>query len=325
MPHLGAAGAAKLAVAAAIGGNVLIALTKFVAAFFSGSAAMLSEGIHSLVDTANDGLLLYGLRRSRRPADEQHPFGYGHEVYFWTLTAGMVFFAFGGGMSIITGVQHLAHPSPPESTGWSFAVLGAAALFEGGSWVYGYRAFRAERRGRGVLATIHGTKNPLSFAVLLEDSAALAGLALAFIGILAASRLDAAWMDGASSVVIGVLLCAIALVMVYESKELLIGEGLESSTLHTLRGIVLAEPAIERVDRMASFYLGPEEVLLAVELRFRAGTAIEEIRPTLARLGDAIRGRYPRIRRIFIDSSSLHADAMMSERTAGGPPPGGQA
>jgi cation diffusion facilitator family transporter len=298
-------GETKTAVVAAIAGNLLIALTKFAAALLSGSSAMLSEGIHSLVDTANDGLLLYGLRRSRLPADEEHPFGYGHEVYFWTLVAGMLFFALGGGMSIITGLQHISQPAAPQNTGWSYAVLAAAMLFEGGSWVYGYRAFRAERRGRGILETIHGTKNPLTFAVLLEDSAALIGLVLAFAGIFAASHLDAPWMDGASSVVIGVLLCLIALVMVYESKELLIGEGLEPRTLEALRDMVRAEPAIERVDKLASMYFGPEEVVLAIDLRFRAETAIEEIRPTLARLRGAIRDRYPRIQRIFIDTTSI--------------------
>jgi cation diffusion facilitator family transporter len=301
-------GETKSAVLAAIAGNVLIALTKFAAAFFSGSSAMLSEGIHSLVDTANDGLLLYGMRRSGRPADDEHPFGYGHEIYFWALVAGILFFALGGGMSIITGLGHIANPLPPQNAGWSYAVLAAAMLFEGGSWIYGYRAFRAEQRGRGFVETIHGTKNPTSFAVLLEDSAALAGLALAFVGVFAASHLDAPWMDGVSSVVIGVMLCAIALVMVYESKELLIGEGMERGTLKALRAMVQAEPAVERVIKLATLYLGPEEVVLAIDLRFRAGTPVEEIRATFARLRRAINARYPRVRRIFIDTTSIGDD-----------------
>ena len=295
----------KAAVLAAVAGNLFIAITKFAAAFFSGSAAMLSEAIHSLVDTSNDGLLLYGLRRSKRPPDDEHPFGYGREAYFWTLIAGILFFALGGGMSIITGLQHLANPSPPQNSALSYAVLAVAMLFEGTSWFYGYRAFRTERRGRGIVQTIHGTKNPMSFAVLLEDSAALLGLLLAFAGILAASRFDVPWMDAASSVLIGVLLCVIALIMVYESKELLIGEGMDPATLRALRAMILAEPAIERVDKLTSIYLGPEEVALAMELRFRAGTAIEQIRATLAGLRSAMRAEYPRIRRIFIETTSI--------------------
>jgi cation diffusion facilitator family transporter len=298
-------GETKAAVLAAVAGNLLIALVKFVAALVSGSAAMLSEGIHSLVDTANDALLLYGLRRSLRAPDDEHPFGYGHEAYFWTLVAGMLFFALGGGMSIVTGLQHIGDPSPPENLAWGYTVLAAAALFEGVSWIFGYRAFRREQRGRGIVETIHLTKNPLSFAVLLEDSAALVGLALAFAGIFAAAYLDAPWMDGAASVAIGLLLCLIALVMVYESKELLIGEGVDRRTLEAIRTLALAQPAVEQVRGIATLYLGPEEAVLALELRFRAGTAVEEIRSALARLRGAVTQRYPHIRRIFIETTSI--------------------
>src|SRR4051812_11491734 len=145
----------RQAVIAAVAGNLLIAAAKFVAAAFSGSAAMLSEALHSLVDTGNDGLMLYGMHRSRLPADAEHPFGYGHELYFWTLVAGILFFALGGGMSIVTGIVHLGQPKPPEDVGWNYAVIVAAMLFEGGSWWYGFKAFRTERRGRGALETIH--------------------------------------------------------------------------------------------------------------------------------------------------------------------------
>jgi divalent metal cation (Fe/Co/Zn/Cd) transporter len=184
-------------------------------------------------------------------------------------------------------------------------VLVAAAAFEGASWLYGFRAFRAERRGRGVLETIHETKNPTTFATLLEDSAALLGLAFAFAGIFLSARLDAPWIDGASSVLIGVLLCAIALVMVVESKSLLIGEGVGRPMLHALRAIVQAEPAVQTVAKLATVYLGPDEIMLAIELRFRDGTTLEEIRASLARMKAAIRARYPRIARIFIDTAAI--------------------
>ena len=299
------AGENRRAVLAAIAGNLAIAVTKFVAAAFSGSAAMLSEAIHSLIDTGNGGLMLYGMHRSRRPPDDEHPFGYGHEFYFWTLVVGILVFALGGGMSILAGIQHIAEPHETANRAWSYAVLGAAALFEGSSWYYGFKAFRAERRGRGVFETIRGSKNPASFAVVLEDSAALAGLALAAGGIFLAERLERPWIDGASSVAIGVLLCLVSLVMVVESKGLLVGEGMEKRTLERLRALVQAEPAVEQVARLTTLYLGPEDVMLAIELRFRAGTTINDIRATLARLKRAIQDAYPRVRRIYLDSAAI--------------------
>jgi cation diffusion facilitator family transporter len=295
----------RRAVLAAIAGNLAIALTKFVAAAFSGSAAMLSEAIHSLVDTGNGGLMLYGMHRSRRPPDEQHPFGYGHEFYFWTLVVGILVFALGGGMSILAGLSHIAAPRPPENTAWSYAVLAAAAVFEGISWYYGFKAFRVERRGRGVLETIRGSKDPASFATLLEDSAALAGLALAALGIFLAERLDRPWIDGASSILIGVLLCVVSLVMVVESKGLLVGEGMEKRTLKELRSLAEAERSVERVEKLTTLYLGPHDVMLAIELSFRAGTTLAEIRETLQRLKRGIQERYPRVRRIYLDSAAI--------------------
>jgi len=299
------AGESRRAVLAAFAGNLAIAVTKFIAAAFSGSAAMLSEAIHSLIDTGNGALMLYGMHRSRRPPDEEHPFGYGHEFYFWTLVVGILVFALGGGMSILAGVSRITAPRAPENTGWSYAVLAAAAVFEGISWYYGFKAFGAERRGRGVFETIRGSKNPASFATLLEDSAALAGLAIAAAGIFLAERLEAPWLDGASSVAIGVLLCLVSLVMVVESKGLLVGEGMEKRTLERLRALVQREPAVEHVEKLTTLYLGPEDVMLAIELRFRAGTTINDIRATLTRLKRAIQDEYPRVRRIYLDSAAI--------------------
>jgi cation diffusion facilitator family transporter len=299
------AGETKKAVVAAIVGNLLIAATKFIAAGFSGSAAMLSEAIHSLVDTGNGVLMLYGMRRSRKPPDQQHPLGYGHELYFWTLVVGILIFGLGGGMSIVTGLMHVARSTPPENTGWSYAVLAAAMVFEGTSWHYGLKAFRTERRGRGIVETIRLSKNPSTFAVLLEDSAALLGLAFAFLGIFFSTRLNAPWLDGVSSVLIGVLLCLTAWVMVYESMGLLVGEGVGRTTLADLRKIICADPAVERVDKLLTLYLGPEEILLAIELRFRSDTTALDIRHAVARFKRAIQDQYPRIRRIYLDTISI--------------------
>ncbi len=299
------AGETRAAVVAAVAGNLAIAVTKFAAAAFSGSAAMLSEAIHSLVDTGNGALMLYGMRRSRKPPDHEHPFGYGHELYFWTLIVGVLVFAAGGGMSIITGIVHIGAGRLPENIGWSCAVLGCAFVFEGISWYYGFKAFRAERRGRGIFETIRNTKNPANFAILLEDSAALLGIVFALGGILLAERLDAPWIDGASSVLIGALLCVVALVMVFESKGLLVGEGMDRRSLARLQAIVAADPAVARVNKLTTMYLGPEDVMLAIDLRFHSHTAIADIREALARLKSAIAQAYPRIRRIFLDAGSI--------------------
>lgn len=295
----------KAAVFAAIAGNLLIAATKFVAAAFSGSAAMLSEAIHSLVDTGNGALMLYGIRRSRKPRDEEHPFGYGHELYFWTLLVGVLIFGLGGGMSVVTGIAHLSNPAAPENVGWNYAVLAASMVFEGITWVFGWNAFRIERRGRGIVETIKLSKNPTTFAVLLEDSAALIGLVVAFAGICLSDTLGLHWLDGAASVIIGLLLLFTATIMIRESKGLLVGEGMERATLADLRRIVSADPAVERVDRLLTQYLGPEEVLLAIELHFRAGTAAPEIRQAVARLRQAVQEKYPRIRHVFLDTASI--------------------
>ena len=299
------AGESKTAVIAAIVGNLAIAVSKFAAAGFSGSAAMLSEAIHSLVDTGNDALMLYGIRRSAKPPDDQHPFGYGHELYFWTLVVGVLIFAVGGGMSIVSGVLHIVNRKAAEADVWNYAVLGVAAVFEAISWYFGLRAFRKEQAGRGVIETIKVSKDPTTFSVLLEDSAALVGLALAFAGIYLSASLGMPSLDGASSIAIGVLLCAIALVMVYESKGLLVGEGVTRATAQGIRELIAVEPDVESVGKLATMYLGPDEVMLAVEVHFRPERSGDDRRRSITRMTRAIQDKYPRIRHVFLDASWL--------------------
>ena len=291
----------RKAVVAAIAGNLAIAVCKAVAAFFSGSAAMLSEAIHSLVDTGNGALMLVGMARSKRPADADHPFGSGHELYFWTLMVGVLIFGLGGGMSIVTGVLHIRAAHPVEDLGWNYAVLGIAAVFESVSWWYGWRAFSTERRGRGIVETIIDSKDPTTFSVLLEDSAALLGLVVAFVGIFLGNLLGMPWLDGAASIVIGLLLCTTAYIMVNESRALLVGEGVSKGTLDGIRKLVCADPAVENVGRLRTLYLGPEEVMLVLEMHMRDEAEMTELRETTARLKRAIREKYPKIRRVFFD------------------------
>jgi cation diffusion facilitator family transporter len=296
----------RSSVIAAIAGNIAIAVSKLAAAAITGSAAMLSEAIHSLVDTGNGGLMLYGMHRSKLPPDETHPFGHGHELYFWSVIVGVLIFGLGGGMSIVSGWRHVVDPADLDEPKWSYIVLAASAFFEGVSWFFGWRAFRRERRGRGVVETVIVSKDPTTFAVLLEDSAALAGIVLAFAGVWASASLGIEWADGAASILIGVLLCGVAGVMVNESRKLIVGEGVESRTLHAIRDIVAADPSIVHVGELLTMYLGPDEVMLVVEARFRSGDTID-VRGAVTRVKEAVQDKYPRIRRIFFDSASLEA------------------
>jgi cation diffusion facilitator family transporter len=297
-----------LAIYAAVAGNVAIAVTKFAAAAFTGSSAMLSEAIHSVVDTGNGGLMLLGVHKSRKPPDADHPFGHGHELYFWTLVVGVLVFAVGGGMSTYEGILHILHPVMPENPAWSYWVLGVATVFEGTTWLFGWKAFGAERGRRGVLETIHDTKDPSSFTVLLEDSAALLGLLFAFLGIFLGQQFGVPYLDGVASVVIGLLLCGVATLMVYESKGLLIGEGLDPESLKSVRALVEADPAVERVRHLHSMYLGPHEVLLTIELRFDSNLSVGEMRNGIGRLKTAIQSQHPDVMQVFFGAESLSED-----------------
>jgi cation diffusion facilitator family transporter len=295
----------RTAILAAVAGNLAIAVTKFVAAAFTGSAAMLSEAIHSAVDTGNGGLMLLGARRSRRPPDFNHPFGHGRELYFWTLIVAVLIFALGGGMSLYEGLMHVRRPAAQESAAWSYAVLGAAFVFEGTSWLFGWKAFSAERGRRGVFEAIHVSKDPTSFSVLLEDSAALVGLVFAFLGIFLGRALGVPQLDGAASAVIGLLLCAVAVVMAYESKGLLVGEGLDPESLKSLRALVERDPSVESVQHLYTVYQGAHEVLLAIELHFRNTLPALEVRRAVSRLKRDIKAAHPDVARVYFGAESL--------------------
>ncbi len=289
------------ALLAAMAANLAIAATKFVAAGFTGSSAMLSEGIHSLVDTGNSGLLLLGTHRSRRPPDEAHPFGHGKELYFWSLIVAIVIFAGGGGMSIYEGITHIRHPAPVKDATWNYVVLGASAVFEGASWVIALRQLRKGRGPEGLLRRIVRSKDPTSFMVLLEDSAALSGLVVAFVGVLLSHLLHAPILDGVASIVIGAILAAVAAFLAHESKGLLVGEGVDPQTLEALRAELQADPAVCKVGNALTMYFGPEQILLNAEVRFRPDLSAAELSAVIARLERVIRARHPGVTRIFIE------------------------
>jgi cation diffusion facilitator family transporter len=302
----------KTAVVAAIFGNFAIATTKFFAAAISGSSAMLSEAIHSLVDTGNGALILLGIHNSRKPPDAEHPFGHGRELYFWTLMVGVLIFGVGGGMSIYEGLTHLAEPSRIENARLNYIVIGISAVFESVTWVFGWKAFSKERRGRGVIDAIHTTKDPTSFSVLLEDSAALIGLAIAVLGIFLSRYLQQPYFDGAASIVIGILLCAIATVMVYESRGLLIGEGVDRETLERLRAIVESDRDVAHVQHLHTIYQSPRSVLLVVELRFNDSISAVDVREAVRRLESNIQASFPEIKYVYFGAESLAAEGSLT-------------
>ena len=293
------------AVYAAIAANLAIAATKFAVAAFTGSSAMLAEGIHSLVDTGNGGLILLGLHRARRPPDAEHPFGYGKELYFWTLIVAIMIFALGGGISVYEGVLHILHPNPVRDALWAYAVIAAAALFEGYSFSVAMREFRRERKGRSLLGAIQASKDPTTFTVLFEDSAALVGLALAFLGIFLGERFGDPRFDGIASVLIGLNLAVVAVALARESRGLLVGESVDPGIRRSLCSIAESDPEVKRVARLLTMHLGPSEVLLTLEIEFRPHETAAGAAETVERLSRAIRARHPEIRHIFIETQSL--------------------
>ena len=293
----------------ALAANLAIAATKFVAAAATGSSAMLSEGIHSLADTGNQVLLLMGIGRSRRAADSEHPFGHGKELYFWALIVAIILFGLGGGMSVFEGITHILRPSPLEDPTWNYVVLGGAFVFEGTSFAIALREM-IRRKGRGsLLHAVHVSKDPTVFVVLYEDAAALAGIVVAFVGIFVGHMTGSVVADGVASIVIGAILAVVAVLLAWETKGLLIGEGLERSAVEEIRRLATADAAVVEAGSPLTMYLGPEDVLLNLELQFGDGLSSAEIAAAIDGVERRVRDRFPQVRRIFIEAESLRRGA----------------
>ena len=300
-------GSAKKTIYAAMAANFAIAVTKFFAASATGSSAMLSEGIHSVVDTGNELLLLLGIRLSKRPADDTHPFGYGQELYFWTLIVSLFIFAIGGGMSIYEGINHVRYPEPLTDPFWSYAVLGSAVIFEGYSWNVALQEFLATKNEDSFWEAIRASKDPTIFTILFEDTAALIGLFVAFIGVFSGHLLGNVYLDGVASIIIGVILCGVALLLAAESKGLLIGEGADAQTVAGIRKITNEDPAVDEVLRVLTLHFGPQEILLNLEIKFVRDLATEELAAAVERLEKSINAQYSEIENIFIEAKSISA------------------
>ncbi|HEX7046097.1 MAG TPA: cation diffusion facilitator family transporter [Gammaproteobacteria bacterium] len=300
-----AAGSSKPVIYAAILANLAIAVAKFAAAVVTGSSAMISEGVHSLVDTGNGVLLLFGIRQSNLPADSKYPFGRGKELYFWTLVVAILIFAVGGGISIYEGIKHLQHPEPITDPVWSYAVLGFAMVVEGIAWTLAFRQFRKVKGDAPYVAAMRRSKDPTTFTVLLEDTAAMLGLIAAFVGIYLGHTLGIPQLDGAASLVIGGILAGVAIFLAYECKSLLIGEGVDRETAASIRDVINADPSVARLVRALSLHMGPYNVLLTIEVEFTNGTSTTDLALAIERIDKAIRQRHPEVSHVFLEAQSI--------------------
>lgn len=294
----------KLVIYAALVGNALIAVTKFIAATMTGSAAMMAECIHSLVDTGNQGLLLHGLRRAKRPADERFPFGHGKEVYFWSFVVAMLIFGLGAVVSIYEGVHRVQHPEVVTDPLINYIVLALAFCFEGAAWWLAFREFRSHHRGLGMRAAVHASKDPTTFVVLFEDTAALAGLLVAAIGLMLSQLLEMPVFDGIASISIGCILALTAAVLAMRTKSLLIGEAADPALVADVRRRVEALSAVETVNEVLTLHMGPHHVLLTISVDMKDALPVGDIERAIETLTREIREAHPDITRVFIEAES---------------------
>jgi cation diffusion facilitator family transporter len=297
---------------------LIIAIIKFVAAAITGSSAMISEGIHSIVDTGNGCLVLLGMNRAKQPADESHPFGYGKSLYFWTHVVAVSIFGIGGGMSLYEGLSHILHVAPGAPMGdptAAYIVLAISFLVEGGSFTVAIKQFLQARGDMGAWRFIMQTKDPSLYTVVLEDSAALLGLIFAFLGIFLGHLFNNAYLDGVASIAIGLLLMSVAGILASRTMGLLLGEGVNPDELADIRRRVESDPAVERAGDILTMYMGPHDLLVNMGVRFAAGTTAEQMHEAIRRIEDDLHSAYPETTRVYIEAESLPTEA-----TATAPP-----
>src|SRR4051812_3997787 len=301
---MAAGSASRKVIYAALAGNLLVALTKFAAAGWTGSSAMLSEGVHSVVDTSNQILLLYGISRSSKPPDEDHPLGYGRELYFWSFIVALLIFSLGAGVSLYEGIAHISEPVEIKDPIVNYIVLGFSFVFEGATFWIALKAFDKTRGPLGYFQAVHRSKDPPSFLVLFEDSAAMIGIVIAFIGTFASSQLGMPVLDGLASIGIGVVLALTATFLARESKGLLIGEGARRSTMRSIRQIAAEQPGVERVNDLVTVHLAPQQVVAALSLEFKDELTTPQIENAVAAIERRICSQNPEVFSIFIKPQS---------------------
>lgn len=293
----------KLPIYSALAANLFIAITKFVAAGVTGSSAMISEGIHSLVDTINEILLLVGIHQSKKSADAKRPFGYGKELYFWAFVVSVLIFGVGGGISFYEGVTHLLHPHALEDPQWNYIVLAFAFLFDGISFVIAFREFNRQRGDMPFWKAVKKSKDPSTFIVLFEDAADVLGLAVAFLGVFLGHYYNNSYFDAIASILIGLILTAISVVLAKESRSLLMGESLSKLVLDKIVTISSLS-SVEKVHMPLSMYLGPEEVILVLPISFKAELNPSDLQETILVIKKNIQVHFPYIKQIYVEPQS---------------------
>jgi cation diffusion facilitator family transporter len=305
----------KKVIYAALFGNLAIALIKFGAAWLTGSSAMTSEAVHSLVDTGNEVLLLYGIRRAAQPPDEFHPFGYGRELYFWSFIVAVLVFALGAGVAGYHGIERVLHPKPIVDPMINYVVLGFSFLFEGASWRIAMKEFRAVKGDLGYFAAMRLSKDPTSFIVLLEDSAALLGVLIALIGTYASEALDEAAFDGVASIGIGVVLGVTAIFLARETKGLLIGESARPALTRSIRRIAAKQPGIEHVNELFTVHLAPRQVVAMLNVHFVNALTAGEVEAAVDMIERRIKSALPEVEAVFVKPQSTETYRRARERS----------
>jgi cation diffusion facilitator family transporter len=294
----------KKVIYAALAGNSLIAVTKFAAATITGSSAMFSEGIHSLVDTGNQVLLLHGMRKARKPPCKRFPFGHGKEIYFWSFAVAILIFAVGSGVSLYEGIIHTIHPEPMGNPLINYIVLGLAMLFEGAAWYFALTEFTKTKGKWGYIEAVQRGKDPTLFVVLFEDSAAMLGIVVAFLGVLLVDLTGILIFDGIASIIIGLILGGTAVWLAYETKGLLIGESANEMVIEGIREIILTYDGIDNLNEVLTMHMGPDFILVNVSIDFQDNIPASDLEDTIARMDTQIKEKFPTVKRIFVEAES---------------------
>lgn len=298
---MAAANSSKLVIYAALGGNLLIAFTKLVAAIWTGSSAMLSESVHSLVDTGNQGLMLYGIHRANQPPDRLHPLGYGRELYFWSFIVALLIFSLGAGISLYEGVAHIREPVVVTNPSVNYVVLGVSFLFEGVTWWIAWREFARQRGEFGIIEAVTRSRDPTSFLVLFEDSAALIGIVIALAGTLSAEILAMPELDGVASIGIGLVLAATAVFLARESKSLLIGEPARELVVQSIDAMVRGHAGVSGVGRLITVHLAPDQIVVSMDVDFADDLRASEVETIVGDLDRQLKEKHSDVIALFVN------------------------
>ena len=307
------AGSSKKVIYAALAGNALIAGIKFIAAAVTGSSAMFSEGIHSLVDTGNQLLLLYGLKRAKRPPDKHFPFGYGKEIYFWSFVVAILIFAVGSGVSLYEGIAHIIHPEVISNPSVNYIVLGFAMLFEGAAWYFAFNEFSKAKGKWGYVEAVQRGKDPTLFVVLFEDSAAMLGLVVAFLGVYLSQVTGIAEFDGIASVIIGLILGGTAIWLAYETKGLLIGESANEQVVSSIKKIISNYAQVNHVNEVLTMHMGPDFILVNISIDFHDEIKAADLEMVIANIDTKIKQTHVNVKRIFIEAEARRKNNLSTD------------